>query len=51
MLEKIIFGIYFMLILGGVMLISMLIALITQAIVYRTTKISIYKILKKSLIK
>lgn len=49
MLEKFIFGVYFLLMLGGVMITSMLIALVIQAIIYRTTKISIYKVIMNKL--
>lgn len=53
MLETLIYGIQWCTITGGVILASLLIALLIQAIVYRATKtkISIYKILMKSLLK
>ena len=51
MLEKLIYGAQFTLITGGVVCIAIILAVIIQAIVYRTTKISIYKLLMKSLLK
>lgn len=55
MLQNLIYGIQWLVITGLVMSIGMFItitiALIIQAIVYRTTKISLYNRLMKSLLK
>lgn len=51
MLNKFIYGAQFILITGGVVCIAIILAVIIQAIVYRTTKISLCNLLLKSLLK
>ena len=51
MLENLIYGAQFTVITGGVVCIAIILAVIIQAIVYRTTKISLFNLLLKSLLK